>query len=97
MEYRKKTQPLTLPNVGSTFKNPSSLHAATLIEKAGLLHARRGAMRVSEKHPNFIINDGNGSAKEAWHLIHLLQEKVRHRFNVVLEPEVLAFCDEENS
>jgi len=56
LEKRIATQPLSLPNAGSVFRNPPGDHAARLIEAAGLKGAESGGARVSEKHANFIVN-----------------------------------------
>ena len=61
---RIATQPLSLPNAGSVFRNPPGDHAARLIESCGLKGFARGGARVSEKHANFIVNpDGRGAAR----------------------------------
>ena len=44
---RMATQPLTLPNAGSVFRNPPGDHAARLIESCGLKGLSRGGARVS--------------------------------------------------
>src|SRR5258706_12213831 len=51
---RIATQPLSLPNAGSVFRNPPDDHAARLIEACGLKGLARGRARVSEKHANLI-------------------------------------------
>ena len=62
---RIATQPLSLPNAGSVFRNPPHDHAAHLIESCGLKGLSRGGARVSEKHANFIVNpDGTASAAD---------------------------------
>src|SRR5260221_10511565 len=49
---RTATQPLSLPNAASVFRNPPKDHAARLIEACGLKGFGRGGARVSEKHAN---------------------------------------------
>jgi len=86
---RIATQPLSLPNAGSVFRNPPNDHAARLIESCGLKGLARGGASVSEKHANFIVNP-KGAAKAAdieW-LILEVQRKVLESKNVKLIPEV---------
>ncbi len=88
LQYRSKTQPLTSSNCGSVFKNPSEGHAAEYIEKAGLKGKTVGGARVSERHANFIINEGKATAQDVRELMRQIQEKVLEQFKVRLEPEV---------
>lgn len=86
---RIATQPLSLPNAGSVFRNPPRDHAARLIESCGLKGFERGGARVSEKHANFIVNPG-GVARAAdieW-LIQHIQRIVYQMKGVVLQTEV---------
>ena len=86
---RIATQPLSLPNAGSVFRNPPRDHAARLIESCGLKGFERGGARVSEKHANFIVNPG-GAARAAdieW-LIQHIQRIVYQMKGVVLQTEV---------
>jgi UDP-N-acetylmuramate dehydrogenase len=86
---RIATQPLSLPNAGSVFRNPPRDHAARLIEACGLKGFARGAARVSEKHANFIVNPG-GAARAAdieW-LIQHIQRIVYQMKGVILQTEV---------
>jgi UDP-N-acetylenolpyruvoylglucosamine reductase len=86
---RIATQPLSLPNAGSVFRNPPGDHAARLIEAAGLKGHAIGGARVSEKHANFIVNpDGAARAADIEALIAHARDTVRARFGVTLEPEV---------
>jgi len=86
---RIATQPLSLPNAGSVFRNPPQDHAARLIESCGLKGFGRGGARVSEKHANFIVNP-HGAARAAdieW-LIQHLQRMVYQMKGVLLQTEV---------
>lgn len=85
---RLATQPLNLPNAGSTFKNPPGDHAGRLVEAAGLKGLRRGGAHVSDKHANFIITEAGAVAADVRALIGEVQRRVRERFGVLLEPEV---------
>jgi UDP-N-acetylmuramate dehydrogenase len=87
-ERRKQTQPLGQWSCGSVFKNPPGDHAARLIEAAGLKGHRIGDAVVSEKHANFIINEGHATATELEQLIRHVQQTVEHLHGVVLETEV---------
>lgn len=43
---------------------------------------------VSPVHANFLVNSGGATAAEMVALMRLVQEEVRQRFGVDLEPEV---------
>ncbi len=83
------TQPLSLPNAGSVFRNPPGDHAARLIESCGLKGLARGGARVSEKHANFIVNpEGAASAADIEGLILQVRDTVLAKTGVALVPEV---------
>jgi UDP-N-acetylmuramate dehydrogenase len=86
---RIATQPLSLPNAGSVFRNPPKDHAARIIESCGLKGFSRGAACVSEKHANFIVNPkGAASAADIEWLIQHIQRMVYQMKGVVLQTEV---------
>lgn len=86
---RIATQPLSLPNAGSVFRNPDRDHAARLIESCGLKGFGRGGARVSEKHANFIVNpQGAASAADIEWLIQHIQRMVYQMKGVLLKTEV---------
>jgi len=86
---RIATQPLSLPNAGSVFRNPPRDHAARLIEACGLKGFGRGGARVSEKHANFIVNpDGAARAADIEWLIHHIQRMVYQMKGILLQTEV---------
>ncbi len=86
---RREKQPLEYPSAGSTFKRPEGYYAGELIMKSGLRGYQIGGARVSDKHCGFIVNTGNASCEDVRDLIAHVQEKVRERFAVDLEPEVI--------
>jgi len=88
LNKRISSQPLSLPNAGSVFRNPSGDHAARLIEQCGLKGKRIGAAQVSEKHANFIVNLGKASATNIEQLINLIQTTVEQQTGVRLISEV---------
>ncbi|HXX84338.1 MAG TPA: UDP-N-acetylmuramate dehydrogenase [Casimicrobiaceae bacterium] len=86
---RIATQPLSLPNAGSVFRNPPGGHAARLIEDCGLKGYAIGGARVSEKHANFIVNpEGKAKAADIEALIDHVRRLVAEKTAVTLEPEV---------
>ena len=74
--------------VGSTFKNPDYDHAGRLIEQCGLKGKKIGGAKISEKHANFIINEGGATAANVRALIELMKKSVKEKFNVDLQEEV---------
>lgn len=84
---RQRTQPPGR-TLGSTFKNPPEDYAGRLIEAAGLKGTHRGRCSISEKHANFFMNDGNGTAADFKALIEVAQIEVERQFSVRLEPEI---------
>lgn len=86
---RKEKQPLEYPSAGSTFKRPEGSFAGKLIMDVGMRGYRIGGACVSEKHCGFIINMGNATATDIAEVIRDVQDRVKEKFNVLLEPEVI--------
>src|SRR5262252_3454396 len=85
---RQRTQPLSQPNAGSIFKNPSGTAAGRLIEALGLKGTRIGGAMISPLHANFIVNVDHATAADVVALMTHMQERVRAVYDIVLEPEV---------
>jgi len=88
LEARRAKQPIGAWSCGSTFTNPPGDHAARLIEISGLKGLRVGGAVVSEKHANFLINDGEATAQDIENLIERVRTDVLTRQGVRLETEV---------
>ena len=86
---RREKQPLEYPSAGSTFKRPEGYYAGQLIMEAGLRGFQIGGARVSDKHCGFIINVNKASAADVCDLIGEVQARVKARFGVDLEPEIV--------
>ncbi|MEO8754529.1 MAG: UDP-N-acetylmuramate dehydrogenase [Casimicrobiaceae bacterium] len=95
---RIATQPLSMPNAGSVFRNPQGDHAARLIEACGLKGHALGDARVSEKHANFIVNpDAKAKAADIEALIAFVRATVLAQTGVNLEPEVRVVGEADRS
>ena len=85
---RKKSQPLNKRSAGSLFKNPKNNSAGKLLDEAGLKGFSIGDAKISEKHANFFINDGDATSKDMLMLIKKAHKDVKDKFNVNLSLEV---------
>lgn len=90
---RREKQPLNFPSAGSTFKRPEGYFAGKLIMDAGLRGYSIGGAAVSEKHCGFVINRGNATAADVSEVITEVQERVKDKFGVTLECEVIRLGD----
>jgi UDP-N-acetylmuramate dehydrogenase len=86
--WRREHQPLSLPSAGSVFRNPPGDSAGRLIDACGLRGARLGGAAISEKHANFIVNEGGATAADVRRLGDRAREAVMAGFGIVLEYEV---------
>jgi len=77
------------PSAGSAFKNPPNDYAGRLIEEVGLKGVRVGDMAWSDIHANFLVNLGNGKFEDAKKLINLAKDRVKDKFNIELQEEIL--------
>lgn len=87
-DKRRTTQPLELPNAGSTFKRPEGHFAGKLIEDCGLKGLTVGGAQVSQKHAGFIVNIGGATCEDVKRLIEKIQTTVLQQTGVKLECEI---------
>ena len=89
LSRRSQTQPLTVPNSGSVFKNPAGDTSGRLIESLGLKGLSFGNAGVSIKHANFIVNKGGATAHDVTRLIAHIQEEVKKKTGIELQTEIV--------
>ncbi len=95
-EYRaKKTnQPFNEPSSGCIFKNPKdpetgqTISAGKLIDECGLKGYTIRSARISERHANFIVNNGDSCGEDFLALINLVRDIVHQKTGIELELEV---------
>jgi len=76
------------PSAGCIFKNPGSIPAGKLIDELGLKGSRVGGAVVSDAHGNFIVNEGNATAKDVLSLIDIIKRRAKAARGIELETEV---------
>ena len=86
-EKRWESQPAA-PSAGCTFKNPEKIPAGKLIDELGLKGTRAGGAVVSAEHGNFIVNDGNATARDVLELIAILKQRAKKERGIDLHMEV---------
>ena len=97
MTKRRNSQPLSMPNAGSTFKRletgaaetPAQIAPGYYIEQAGLKGFRIGGAEVSRIHANFIVNAGGATATDIKTLSEYVQKTVTEKFGINLHREVI--------
>ncbi len=101
MAYRRQTQPMGVATAGCTFRNIAlsdamristpryTTSAGYLVDQVGLKTFAVGQARYSDKHANFIINSGEASAHEVKHLIDEAKRRVKEKFSVEIQPEIV--------
>ena len=85
---RRESQPLSVPNAGSIFKNPPGERAGRLIDRLGLKGYRIGDAQVSIRHANFLVNCGQASVGDILALINYVKDHVLAHTGILLEEEV---------
>ena len=85
---RFQSQPRNMPTAGSIFRNPKGTPAGQLIDELGLKGHQIGNARVSEKHGNFIVNEGDATAAEVLALMAFIRDEIYEKRGIRLTPEV---------
>jgi len=99
LAFRKRTQPLAHSSAGCVLQNPDPGRdhvpsdvppsAGALVDRAGLKGRAIGGARISERHGNFVVNEGAATAADIRALVELARAEVRRQFGVELRDEVV--------
>ena len=86
---KKSSQPSQIKTCGSTFKNLSEDKKAwMLIKQAGCENFKEGDAKISEKHCNFFVNNGNAKSSDIENLIKKVKKRVYEKTGIKLELEI---------
>jgi len=88
VERKKISQPSQIKTCGSTFKNPKNKKAWELIKESNCEHFTVGNAKISEKHCNFFVNNGNATSKDLEELINKVKKTVFEKTKINLELEI---------
>lgn len=83
-----KPRGFEIPDHPSKKEGRVKLHAAWLIDHAGLKGTRVGGAEIWPKQPLVIANTGGATGKDVAQLAALVVETVKKKFGIELEPEV---------
>ncbi len=86
-QRRWETQPAA-PSAGCIFKNPGAIPAGRLIDELGLKGRRIGGAMVSDVHGNFIVNEGEATARDVLALIDVIKQEAKTTRGIELHTEV---------
>lgn len=86
---RKRSQPVSTRTGGSTFTNPVSYPAWKLIDEINYRGKQLGGAKVSNLHPNFLINFKNASSLDIEMLGEEIKNKVREKKKINLKWELI--------
>jgi UDP-N-acetylmuramate dehydrogenase len=90
LRWRAERQPPVdeCPSCGSVFKKIEGVGAGRLIDQVGLKGHRIGGVHISPRHANFLVNTGNGTARDVLDLAALAQETVKRQTGYELHMEI---------
>ena len=90
-EQKEISQPTKIKTGGSTFKNPinqTNKKVWELIKQSVPINTSFGDAKISDKHCNFFVNNGNASFKDMKKLIKFVSNKVFENTGITIETEI---------
>lgn len=87
-ELDKKTLEKIKPLLNEDLIKRRIVPAGLLIDEAEFRGFKMGKVMVSQKHANFIINLGGGTAEQVVMLVAAIKQKVRVKFDIQLREEI---------
>ena len=85
------SQPSKIKTGGSTFKNPinqTEKKVWELIKESVPGNIRFGDAKISTKHSNFFVNDGNATFEDMLKLINYVKTEVKKKKGISLDLEL---------
>jgi len=95
VKKKKISQPSQVKTGGSTFKNNNAKKAWMLIKESSCDKFFVGNAKISSKHCNFFINDGEAKSSDMETLIKKVQKEVKNKTGVSLELEIKIIGNEK--
>lgn len=83
-----RVEGFTLPEELQRFATGGTISAWRLIDYVGLKGRRLGQIEISNRHANFMINLGGGTADHVVQLLSLVKQRVRDQLGIQLQEEV---------
>lgn len=97
---RGQRHPMEAGSAGCFFKNiedaaqpQGKLSAGKLLDNIGAKSLTVGSAAVFAKHANILINNGSASSKDIRKLADILKDKVRDKYDIELEEEIISLGD----
>lgn len=88
VQKRKAHQP-SEPSLGSVFRAVDGVPAGQIIDECGFKGMTYGGASVSDKHANFIVNNGNATSDDYIALAEAIKSGVKQRKDIDLKREVI--------
>ena len=87
---QKKSQVQSMNSLGSVFKNTPGQDPTGMIidQKLSLKGFAIGDAQISPKHANFIVNNGQATAKDYLAVINHIQSQAKQKLSIQFEPEI---------
>ena len=86
---KKISQPSNVKTCGSTFKNTIDKKAWQLIKESNSNRIEVGDAKISSKHCNFFINEGNATSAQIEELIEKVKKNIFKYTGINLELEIV--------
>lgn len=96
-QSREETQPVKSRTGGSTFANPEGHKAWQLVDAVGARGLTQGAAQISEKHCNFLINNGGASAADIEAVAEEARRRVFAEHDILLRWEIVRLGEKTNA
>lgn len=85
--HNRKLRDEFMRDAGRPPKN-DRIPAGWLIDQVGLRGKTIGHAKISEMHPNYLLNTGGATAEEVLTLVSIVKQKIRDELNIQMHPEV---------